>query len=118
MRGQLRVGMTHVIKMGRVPAVMEYVAGFSKIDVSPVQLSILRAQYGAPERTVTATELAEATGVGGHPVINAQYGRLGRLLCKAMGFEPIQREVGTFRWWAVLSAGWSLGRGRFVWQML
>lgn len=110
--------MPHVYKMSRVPTATEYVAGFSKINISPIQLLILRAQYAAPEHTATASELAEAAGISGHPVVNVQYGRLGRILCNAMGFEPSKREIGTFRWWAVLSSGWSLGRGRFVWQML
>ena len=113
--------MPRIHKLSVVPTVADYVSGFAGLRsrMSEDHLAILRHQYQAPSRTATATQLATGANIrGGHTTVNARYGRLGHMLADEMGFVPDQREIGTYRYWAVLSLGWSLGRGRFIWQML
>jgi len=102
----------------------DYVAGLTAIAprVTPVQRRLLTEQYYAPGRQVTAPQLARLAEVaGGYSVINAHYGRLGRLFCNQTGERPDVRQSGPNRGkerlWATWSAGWSGPEG-FVWQML
>jgi hypothetical protein len=98
----------------------DYVRGLSAIAprVSPLQRRLLVAQYNAPGRRLTASELAIAADVaGGYPTVNAQYGRLGRLSCDYIGQVPDKRRRGNDRLWVGWSRGVKTGQG-FVWQML
>ncbi|RRR72638.1 MAG: HNH endonuclease [Candidatus Viridilinea halotolerans] len=116
-----RIRMIHVFKLSTIPTIDKYVSGLSAIRsrISELQLRLLQEQYYAPNRTVTATQLAELIGIeSGRGTINLMYGRLGRLFCEAIGFEPSQREVGTHRWWSVWSSGYEERNPyRFFWEM-
>jgi predicted HNH restriction endonuclease len=113
--------MGHVFKPSTIPTVDEYVSGLSAIRsrISESQLRLLQEQYYTPNRTATATQLAELIGIeSGRGAINLMYGRLGRLFCEETGFEPSQREVGTHRWWSVWSSGYEEHNPyRFFWKM-
>lgn len=109
-----------VHRLTDVPSAADYARGLSALRsrMHADQIHLLQTHYGAPGRTVTATRLARLAGIGGgHPVVNAHYGRLGRWFCEATGFDPEVRPDGTFRWWAMWSQGWSTSEG-FVWDML
>jgi len=43
-------------------------------------MQMLRAHYNAPDRCITATQLAEAADYRGYQAANLQYGRVGLLL--------------------------------------
>jgi len=113
--------MGRIFKPSSIPTVAEYVSGLSAIRsrMSASQLRLLQEQYYAPNRTVTATQLSELIGIkSGRGAINLLYGRLGRLFCEATGFEPSQREVGSYRWWSVWSSGnEERNPYRFFWEM-
>ncbi|BAU44715.1 HNH endonuclease [Leptolyngbya sp. O-77] len=113
--------MGHIFKPSAIPTVDEYVSGLSAIRsrINESQVRLLQEQYYAPNRTATATQLAELIGIeSGRGAINLLYGRLGRLFCEATGFEPSQREVGTHRWWSVWSSGYEERNPyRFFWEM-
>lgn len=113
--------MGRIFKPSSIPTVAEYVSGLSAIRsrMSASQLRLLQEQYYAPNRTVTATQLSELIGIkSGRGAINLMYGRLGRLFCEEIGFEPNQREVGTHRWWSVWSSGYVERKPyRFFWKM-
>jgi 5-methylcytosine-specific restriction enzyme A len=111
--------MTRVYKLSEVPSVAEYLRGLQAIAprMSEIQRSLLVTQYRAPEHSLTATQLAGLVGARRHSVVNLQYGRLGKMFCEETGFEPDKREVGTYRWWAVWSLGYSTRSG-FLWVML
>lgn len=66
--------------------------------LSAKQRLALRHQYGAPERTVTAPELATAVGYGDHRPANALYGGLGRILAGALGRRPDGQTDTDKRW--------------------
>lgn len=113
--------MLHIHKLSTIPTVSEYVAGLAGLRsrMSAEQVAIVQCQYHAPSHTATATQLAASACIrGGHPAVNAHYGRLGHMLADEIGFQPDRRNIGTFRWWSVISSGWTIGGGRFVWQML
>ena len=49
---------------------------------------MLIAHYGAPNHTITATQLAAAVGYATYNAVNLQYGTLGAKLAERMGWEP------------------------------
>jgi hypothetical protein len=51
-----------------------------KSDITDAQRKILGAHYHAPNRTLTASELATAANLTSYHATNASYGRLGRLI--------------------------------------
>lgn len=84
--------------------------------ISSVQLRMLQTQYAAPDKTVTAPQLAHAVGYSSHPPVNSQYGRLGRLIAEVVGRSPTA-EWGYGNWWAVLSDGIGENSAGFQWVM-
>ena len=102
-----------------VPDASYYADGLNSLGerLTPLRRDIITAHYYAPDRRVTAPQLAVLAGItGGYPVVNAQYGGLGRVFCETTGFDPQLRPDGTPRWWAVWSKGYSHPDG-FIWQM-
>ncbi|MCZ2341892.1 MAG: HNH endonuclease [Bacteroidales bacterium] len=111
-------------RWSRLLTAADYVAGLTAITsrVTVVQRRLLTEQYYAPGRQVTVPQLARLAKVeGGYSVVNAHYGRLGRLFCDQTGERPDVRQSGPNRGkerlWATWSVGWS-GPDGFVWQML
>jgi hypothetical protein len=51
------------------------------------QIAMLRAQYLAPDRTMTATELAVAAGYRSYRGTNLQYGKMGQLVRDVLGYD-------------------------------
>lgn len=85
--------------------------------IGDAQLRMLQAQYAAPNRTVTAPQLARAVGYSSFSAVNLHYGRLGRLLSEVIGDVPhTQIDGRTVNWWAVLSFGIDDPTG-FQWVM-
>lgn len=110
--------MVRVYKLSKVPSTAEYIAGLTVIQprVSETQLRLLQEQYRAPQRTVTATQLAELTGIS-RPVVNSQYGRLGHLFCDAIGFDPSKYIENKYWWWSVWSIGYETSDQGYLWEM-
>lgn len=111
--------MAKIYKPSKTPSTSEYVAGLKSIkpQISDSQIRLLQQQYYALDRKIAATELAVLAEIkSGRGTVNLLYGRLGRIFCKAIGFEPDQREVGTYRWWSIWSTGYEEGN-KFFWQM-
>lgn len=78
------------------PSVDRFVAacrGVSNITDRHVQM--LRVHYHATERTVTAKELADLVGYTSYSVVNAQYGRLARLVGERLDYNPETERLGT-----------------------
>ncbi|HQU44294.1 MAG: HNH endonuclease [Planctomycetia bacterium 21-64-5] len=74
----------------------QYIAAFGKIaNVTDNQIQMLRLHYHAPARTTTASQMARAIGYGHYSVANAQYGRLGRVVGNALGYNPKQVQLAT-----------------------
>ena len=65
----------------------DYVRAFDAVrdDISDLQRHMLRAHYSAPDRSVTARQLAAAVGLSNFNAANLHYGKLGRLLFSVLG---------------------------------
>lgn len=65
----------------------DYVRAFDAIrdDIGDLQRQMLRAHFSAPDRSVTARQLATAVGLSSFNAANLHYGKLGRLLFSVLG---------------------------------
>lgn len=83
-------------RIAPVPSIQQYVAAFQRVgNLTDHQTQMLRTHYYAPERTITATEMARAMGYKRYSPANSQYGRLGRLLGEQLDYNPMQERLGT-----------------------
>ncbi|HWF20080.1 MAG TPA: hypothetical protein VG754_12480 [Verrucomicrobiae bacterium] len=57
-------------------------------QLSERQCDMLRAHYNAPDRKITAKQLAGAVGSPNYKTANSTYGKIGSLLCEILGQEP------------------------------
>jgi putative restriction endonuclease len=63
------------------PTTDRYVTAFRAVqNMTDCHFQVLRVHYHAPERTITAKQLAELVGYSCYSTANAQYGRLARLV--------------------------------------
>ena len=69
-----------------IPTADEHKAAFLAIRnvITEKQLEMLRAHFHAPNRTITATEMANTVGFPSYSAANLQYGILGRHLCEQL----------------------------------
>lgn len=58
----------------------EYVSAFNKLKIETYHLQMLQANYNAPNRTLTATELAKAVGYEDYGAANLHFGMVKREL--------------------------------------
>lgn len=105
-------------RLNQVPSSAEYVAGLRRIQshMSELQMQLLQKQYSAPNRSVTAPELAKLTNATSYSVVNLFYGKLGDLFCKETGLKAAKGRDNVVRWWTVWSIGYNTHEG-FVWEM-
>jgi putative restriction endonuclease len=67
----------------------DYVSAFHKLQIAPHHLQMLRANYYAPNRTLTATMMANAMGYDHFSAANLHYGILGGLVGAKLGWDPL-----------------------------
>ncbi|MFH1024613.1 MAG: HNH endonuclease [Planctomycetota bacterium] len=67
----------------------DYVTAFQRIAIAPHHLRMLQAHYHAPDRTLTATQMAKTMGYDGFGVANLHYGKLGRVVGTTLGWNPL-----------------------------
>lgn len=105
-------------KISKLPSTAEYVAGLKKIQnqISDIQIQLLKQQYHAFHRSVTAPELARLVNANSYSVVNSMYGRLGHIFCDAIGLEAGKTRDGVVKWWTVWSLGYQTNEG-FLWEM-
>ncbi len=78
------------------PEVDQFVAAFRSVsNITDSHVQMLRVHYQAAERTVTAKQLADLVGYGSYSVVNAQYGRLARLVGEQLDYNPEPERLGT-----------------------
>jgi len=99
-------------------SVEEYKLGLHSIRrrMNPKHFEMLQAQYAAPNRTVTAPQLAKAVGYPSFSPVNLHYGKLGRMLSDALGRTPKRDIDGTIYWFLVLSSG-AHSKSGYLWTM-
>lgn len=71
----------------------DYISAFRSLNVAPHHIKMLQAHYAAPDRTLTALEMAKAMGYHNHHAANLHYGKLGRLVGNALGWNPSADEA-------------------------
>jgi hypothetical protein len=71
--------------------------------ISETELAILRAQYGAPNHTLSAVQLAKELHYPTYATVNAQYGRLAHRVAEALHYRPGPFPDGNPHWWRTLS---------------
>ncbi|HKR38385.1 MAG TPA: hypothetical protein VJU59_01700 [Paraburkholderia sp.] len=90
------------------------------------QRRMLQAHYHAPDRTITATQLADAAGYASYSGVNLQYGFVGKALLEQHPMDIPRRGDGTpiytFALAGVPQAGCETGEdvdgAEWRWQML
>lgn len=96
----------------------QFMYALRKIDIynQPIYLDLLTAQYSAPSKSRTASQLAKDLGVKTYTTINLRYGELGRKIAEALDIPSPANRNGENRWWLILSEGKKIGKG-FSWIM-
>lgn len=79
----------------RSPSAQQYEDAFRSLDLSEAHRDMLKVHYRAPERTITATRMANAIGYPNYGSANLHYGRLGRLVGESLEFDPLDEHLGT-----------------------
>jgi hypothetical protein len=77
----------HLAAVINVPEADRYAKALRGLKMTAAQKAMLKFHFGAPNRTVTYTELAKAAGKTDYRVANTEYGNLGAAIGKATGFE-------------------------------
>jgi hypothetical protein len=70
----------------------EYQKALEEISISEKQKLMLEAHYKAINKSITYTDLASSAGYDDFTVANSQYGKLGRLIGEAVGFEFVNLD--------------------------
>lgn len=71
----------------------EYVTAFNQLTVALHHMRMLQANYHAPNRTLTATQMSKAMGYPNFNTANLHYGKLGRLVAEQLGWAPLPRQT-------------------------
>ncbi len=71
----------------------QYSDAFKRITLSPHHMRMLQAHYHAPDRTVTATQMAKALGYPKYTAANLHYGKLARLVGELIGWQPLPEQA-------------------------
>lgn len=110
--------MTGVYKYFEPCTANKYYESFSSLAsrISELQLRLMQAQYSALDQTVTAPQLARATGLAHYATVNRPYGSLGRSVAEFVGRTPRNQTEHHKHWWSVLSNGFNSSVG-FKWVM-
>jgi len=79
----------------------DYIEAFRATPIADHHAAMLRAHANAPERALTAAELAKAAGYASFASANSHYGKLARTIAESIGLSPAVRdgqdhEVWTF----------------------
>ncbi|MDR5754881.1 MULTISPECIES: hypothetical protein [Caballeronia] len=64
-------------------------------NLSAAQVRMLQAHYHAPDRTITATQLAAAAGYASYTGANLQYGMIGKAILEQHPLKVAEKKDGT-----------------------
>ncbi|MGF6440164.1 hypothetical protein [Paraburkholderia youngii] len=93
-------------------------------SLTAAQLRMLQFHYHAPDRTITAAQLAEAAGYASYSGANLQYGIIGKAILERHPLEVPKRPDGTpIYTFALADAGGTvrdgdMDGGEWRWRML
>ncbi len=98
-------------KYSNLPTKQELVWAFQHIKTSSKDRQMLAAHYFAPNRTLTATELALKCGYRGYQGANSQLGRIAKKVCSFL-----ERDYDLYIRILAVIPGWS-NKGGVYWIM-
>lgn len=80
----------------RVPKPEEYLSVLRSAKVNEIQRRMLQVHYRAPNRTITAAQMARTLGFGHYNAANLHYGKLGRQVREMLGAaaDSIDQRLG------------------------
>lgn len=107
---------------GADPSVEETAIALQRVlpKISDGQRAMLRAHLKAPERRITATQLAAAAGYANYSAANLQYGRLGAMLFAEVPEDLPCRKDGSPVMTCVIASGddqRNMDEEQWVWKM-
>lgn len=70
----------------------DYMAALREAPLGQQHRRMLAVHHAAPDRTVTAAQLARAVGYSSYEAANLHYGRLGGLICRKLHWSPSPSE--------------------------
>lgn len=86
--------MSEALEQPVAPSADRYASAFRALGALPdSHLSMLQFHYSAPDRTVTATQMARAASFQHYGVANLHYGKLGRRIGELLNFNPTRMPV-------------------------
>ena len=90
-----------------VPTAQEFADVIARLDssIGKHHWLMLRALLAAPNRTLTATEIAAAAGYPSFSSANAHLGKLARLIAEDLDYTPPTQSDGTQIWTMALATG-------------
>jgi hypothetical protein len=81
----------------------QFKAALLAINISEKESAMLRAQYGAPNHTISPVQLAKELRYATYATVNAQYGALAHRVAEALHYRPGPFPDGNPHWWRTLS---------------
>jgi hypothetical protein len=92
-------------RVNGVPTAEEYIEALQGLhgQIGKHHWLMLKAHYRAPDRKLTARQLARAAGYAEHAVANEKYGRLARLIAEFLNYQPRVRGDGTPVWTSTIA---------------
>jgi hypothetical protein len=81
----------------------QFKAAMLTVRISETELAMLRAQYGAPNHTISAVQLAKELRYVNYGTVNAQYGALAHRVAEGLDYRPGPFPDGKPHWWRTLS---------------
>ena len=104
-----------------IASALEYAEALGAVNVNEWEVLMLKAHAAAPERQLTATEIARAAGYADYSAANMHYGKLARRVAEHLELTVPAREDGTPVWTCALAAegtpNLEAGAPEFVWRM-
>lgn len=90
-----------------IPTAQEFADAFTRLDgnIGKHHWLMLKALLAAPERTLTATEIAAAAGYSSFSSANAHLGKLARMIAEDLDYTPSMQDDGTRLWTMTLATG-------------
>lgn len=123
-RAWVDVQRSETIRARRAPCIgtaAEYEAYFAANPPKEGCRALLVAHAAAPDRTLSAGQLAEAAGWSDFGATNLHYGRLGKEVAQALELELPRHSDGTVVATAALAGSadpdWKPVNGLFRWRM-
>jgi hypothetical protein len=90
-----------------VPTAEEFADAFARLEskIGQHHWLMLKALLGAPDRTLTSTQIAAAAGYPSFASANAHLGTLARMIAEDLSYRPKTRADGSPIWTMTLATG-------------